>query len=193
MISYRVSVSSLLTTATNILVVVNPCPLAILITVLDQIIDTGTPPISAELSNPDPQNIYLVSELYLMEGASSGLAEYLDGILPMDVQFVLSWNPQLTVGQDSKAGPNTHTIGTRPAAFYNRHLAPHLTVEHVVRLDALVSTMANTVDQTIRDAVTKRPLPEDTGMLLFEKAIKHQVGASFDGPRCMRRGSWKPT
>ena len=118
-----------------------------------------------------------------MEGASSGLAEHLDNILPVEVQFVLGWNPpQLIVGQDSeaRARPNTHTIGyTRPAAFYDKHLASHLTLEHVVCLDTLVSTMANTVDQAIRDAVAKRPLPEDIGILLSAKTIKHQVKSFF--------------
>jgi hypothetical protein len=94
-----------------------------------------------------------------MEGASNGSTSH--PAVPEEVQFVLNWNPpRLTAGRD--AGPNsrrntarTTAIGySRPAAFYDRHLAPHLILEHVVYLDTLVSTMASTVDQAIEDAVT---------------------------------------
>ena len=131
-----------------------------------------------------------------MEGASSELAGHLDGILPKEAQFVLDWNPpQFTTEQ--KARPNlpptsmtyTTDIGySRPAAFYDRHLAPHLILERVVYFDALVSTMANTVDQAIRDAVTKRPLLKDTGILMSEKLIKLQVRAFFRRTTYHERG-----
>jgi hypothetical protein len=129
-----------------------------------------------------------------MEGASSGLAGHLDNILPKDAQFVLAWNPpQLrTEGEaddilhiqeppdTALSALRTTTIGSsRRAAFYDRHLASHLTLERVVYFDTLVSTMANTVDQAIQDTVTKRPLPKDTGILLSEKVIKNQVRALF--------------
>jgi hypothetical protein len=135
-----------------------------------------------------------------MEGASSGLAGHLDDILPKDVQFVLAWNPpQLNTEEEADVispvqeppdtappattappAPRTTTIGSsRQAAFYDRHLAPHLILEHVVYFDTLVSAMASTVDQAIEEAVIKRPLPKDTGMLLSEKIITHQVPALF--------------
>jgi hypothetical protein len=128
-----------------------------------------------------------------MEDASSGLAGHLDDILLKDAQFVLDWNPpESTAGQLEEANPNlppstahATAIGyTRPAAFYDRHLAPHLILERVVCFDSLVSTLASTVDQTIRDAVTKRPLPKDTGILMPEKLIKNTVRALF------RRTKW---
>ena len=118
-----------------------------------------------------------------MEGASSKLAGHLDDILPKEAQFVLDWNPpQFTTGQEARPSlpPTSMTYTTdigysRPAAFYDRHLAPHLILERVVYFGALVSTMANTVDQATQDAVNKRPLPKDTGELLLEKQIKYKV------------------
>ncbi|KAF8504380.1 hypothetical protein F5888DRAFT_739048 [Russula emetica] len=68
----------------------------------------------------------------------------------------------------------TTTIGyPRQVAFYDRHLAPHLILERVVYFDTLVYTMANTVDQAIQDAVTKRPLPKDTRLLQSEEQIEN--------------------
>ena len=120
-----------------------------------------------------------------MEGASSGLAGQPDDILPKEAQLVLAWNPRQwrTEGEDvsmpTRASPDktqsalknkSTTIGySRQAAFYDRHLAPHLILERVVIFDALVSTMAKTVDQAIQDAVAKRPLPKKTGSLLSEE------------------------
>jgi len=138
-----------------------------------------------------------------MEGASSGLAEHIDDILPKDAQFVLSWNPpQLrTEGEayvilhaqeppdTALSALRTTTIGSsRHAAFYDRHLAPHLILERVVYFDTLVSTLANTVDQAIQDAVTKRPLPKDTGILLSEKQIKYKVRGLFERTKYREAG-----
>jgi hypothetical protein len=138
-----------------------------------------------------------------MEGASSGLAGHLDDILPKDAQFVLAWNPpqlrtegEAEVISHAQEPPDTAlsalrttTIGSsRQAAFYDRHLAPHLILERVVYFDTLVSTMANTVDQAIQNAVTKRPLPKDTGMLQSEKVIKHQVRGLFRRTRYRETG-----
>jgi hypothetical protein len=117
-----------------------------------------------------------------MEGPSSGLAGHLDDILPKDVQFVLAWNPpQLRTEGNLEVDANlptqvppdtalsaiqTTSIGSsRQAAFYDRHLAPQLILERVVYFDTLVSTMANTVDQAVKDAVAKRPLSKDTDRL----------------------------
>jgi hypothetical protein len=132
-----------------------------------------------------------------MEGTSSGLAGHLDGILPKDVQFVLDWNPPQLLTKamaevifPTQEPPDTTllkfqstTIGSsRQAAFYDKHLAPHLILERVVYFDKLVSTMANTVDQAIEDAVAKRPLPKDTGPLMTETIIKYQVMNSLVSP-----------
>ena len=48
----------------------------------------------------------------------------------------------------------------RQAAFYDKHLAPDLILEHVVYLDTLVSAMEATVDQAIQDAINRNFLPK---------------------------------
>ena len=124
-----------------------------------------------------------------LEGASSRLAGHLDDFLPKDAQFVLAWNPEkFRTEGDSKANVTralpdtassalrtTATGTTRQAAFYDKHLAPQLILERVVYFDTLISTIANTVDQAIQDAVTKRPLPSHAGALPPERVIKEQV------------------
>jgi hypothetical protein len=123
-----------------------------------------------------------------MEGASSGIAGHLDDILPKDVQFILSWNPlQLrpraegdSISLRTRPPPDTALSAmratangsSRQAAFYDRHLAPHLILERVVYFDTLVSVMANTVDQAIQEAVAKRPLPKDTAILMSGRQIE---------------------
>jgi hypothetical protein len=70
----------------------------------------------------------------------------------------------------------TSTIGcSRKASFYNKHLASHLILERVVYFDTLVSTMANTVDRAIQNAVAKRPLPKKLGMLRSADQIRDDV------------------
>ena len=140
-----------------------------------------------------------------MEGTSSGLAGLLDDNLPKRAQFVLAWNPRklLTEGDseadvtlptreppdtDPSALRTTATGTTRKAAFYDKHLAPHLILESVVCFDKLVHTMANAVDQAIQDAVSKRPLPKDTGMLQSEKVIKYQVRGLFQQTKYYESG-----
>ena len=44
---------------------------------------------------------------------------------------------------------------TRPASFYDKHLAPHLILKHVKYLGSLVAAIAGTVDKAIEDAYTK--------------------------------------
>src|SRR5258707_9736742 len=125
-----------------------------------------------------------------MEGASTGPAGHLQDILPKDARFVLAWNPpqfypeeEEDVNLHTREPPDTApsalrttTIGSsRPAAFYDRHLAPHLILERVVIFDTLVSTMASTVDQAIQEVVTKHPLPKNADMLLSENQINYQV------------------
>ena len=140
-----------------------------------------------------------------MEGASSGLAGHINDILPKDVQFVLAWNTQQfrtegdsggnviqalpTRGPPDTASSAFRSTATFQAAFYDRHLAPHVILERVVYLDTLVSTMSNTVDQAIQDAVAKRPLPENPGVLLPKRVIEQQHTLTR---RTKRWGSWKP-
>ena len=129
-----------------------------------------------------------------MEAASSRPAGYLDDTLPKDAQFVLSWNPpQLYSAEENEdvilqtqepPDPDisaTPIIGySRKAAFYDKHLATHLVLERVVYLDTLVSTLANTVDKAIQDAVAKRPLSKDTDRLMSEMLIKRRVNLRRD-------------
>jgi hypothetical protein len=60
-------------------------------------------------------------------------------------------------------------------AFYDKHLASHLILEHVVYLNYLVSCMVSMVDQAIQDAIVKQSLPQQSGILLPAKIIKLQV------------------
>ena len=92
-----------------------------------------------------------------------------EGTLPEEVEFVLGWNPQvLTTGGKEK----THIGYTRPAAFYDKHLASHLVLERVVYLDTLVSAMGSTVDQAIQDAINKGFLPKYAGSLDTVEAME---------------------
>ena len=127
-----------------------------------------------------------------MEGASNGSTERPENDVPEEVQFVLNWNPpRLIAGLEADRNrdllPNTArpsvTPGySRPAAFYDRHLASHLILEHVVCLDTLVSAMARTVDKAIEDAVNKGSLPKDKGLLLPARVIERLVGSSNRKP-----------
>ena len=124
-----------------------------------------------------------------MEGSSSGLAGHLDDILPKAAHYVLAWNPpQLLTESVPKADVTLPTLPppdtappaaqtkssgtTHQAAFYDKHLAPHLILKHVIYLNTLVSAMANTVDQAIQSAVAERPLPKNIDRLPSENAIK---------------------
>jgi hypothetical protein len=81
-----------------------------------------------------------------MEGASNGP----EGIVPDQVKFVLNWNPPVLARPTL---PKEPPIGyTRRAAFYDKHIAPHLILKHVVFLDTLVSAMETAVDQAIQGA-----------------------------------------
>jgi hypothetical protein len=123
-----------------------------------------------------------------MEGASSRLARHIDDTLPKEAQFILAWNPPqlLTEGDSAEVdlptrvppgtAPTTPVGYSRQAAFYDRHLAPHLILERVVCLDTLISTMANTVDQAVLAAVAKRPLSKNTARLMSEEQIESRDG-----------------
>jgi len=101
-----------------------------------------------------------------MEGLS-----HPEGTVPKKVQFVLDWNPQVLTARGKNTARNP--IGyTRPAAFYDKHLASHLVLERVVYLDTLVSAMGSTVDQAIQDAINKGFLPKDAGPLDTVKAME---------------------
>ena len=70
-----------------------------------------------------------------MEGTSNGFTSQPEGVVPEEVQFVLDWNPPQLREADPNLPPNTArttSIGySRPAAFYDRHLASHLILERV--------------------------------------------------------------
>lgn len=118
-----------------------------------------------------------------MDGTSNGSPE---GIVPEVVQFILDWNPpQMEIGRHAVANltqpppSNAARVGcTRQAAFYDKHLASHLLLERLVSLDALVSTMASTVDQAIQDLVTKNPIHRSAGLLSTVERIEAQVAWS---------------
>jgi len=126
-----------------------------------------------------------------MEGASNRYALHPQDIVPKEVQFVLDWNPpQIIPARDATptwptreppdtARPGLRTASTagysRSAAFYDMHLASHLTLERVVYLNTLVSNMESTVDQAIQVAATKRFLPKDSDSLQSAKIIKRRV------------------
>src|SRR5216684_2332012 len=138
------------------------------------------------------RRIYLAVDIALaMEGASNRYALHPQDIVPKEVQFVLDWNPpQIIPARDATptwptreppdtARPGLRTTSTagysRPAAFYDMHLASHLTLERVVYLNTLVSNMESTVDQAIQVAATKRFLPKDSDSLQSAKIIKRRV------------------
>ena len=84
--------------------------------------------------------------------------------------------PTQELSDTAPVARKTTTIGSsRKAAFYDKHLASHLTLERVVYLEELVSIMAGTVDQAIKAAIAKQPLPKDSGILLSAKVIERQV------------------
>jgi hypothetical protein len=133
--------------------------------------------------------------LLAMEGASNRSALHPQDIVPEEVQFVLDWNPPRLIPRSipaqktnlnwpTREPPDTaqsgmrtaSTIGySRPAAFYDMHLASHLTLERVVYLNTLVSDMASTVDQAIQDAATKGFLPKSKALLPSAQVIKYRV------------------
>jgi hypothetical protein len=122
-----------------------------------------------------------------MEVMSNGSTSHPEDNVPEEVQFVLNWNPpRFTARRDSEANANfppntartiiTSNIGySRPAAFYDKHLASHLILERVVCLDTLVSAMASTVDQTIEDAISKHLLPKSNEFLQSARMIERYV------------------
>jgi hypothetical protein len=99
--------------------------------------------------------------------------------VPSDVQYLLNeWRPRrLHVLEDttSKAAPPPTTISantgetiksgkrehetTRPAGFYDKHLAKHLVLKQVKTLGSLVDSLVGIVDKAIKDAYAKGPLP----------------------------------
>jgi hypothetical protein len=56
-------------------------------------------------------------------------------------------------------GKNKKNRTTRPASFYDKHLALHLILQRVKLLDSLVDSITGTVDKAIKDALSHGPLP----------------------------------
>jgi hypothetical protein len=75
-----------------------------------------------------------------------------------------------TTGRSTRQKLNTYT---RPASFYDKHLAETLVLKRVKLLDSLVDDLAGTVDKTIQDAYKKGlKLPLELGMLHTQERIK---------------------
>lgn len=72
----------------------------------------------------------------------------------------------------------TKNRATRRAAFYDKHIADHLILLHVKRLDSLVDSIAGTVDQAIKDAYKQGPLPADDSDVK-EKRIRSRTDRSL--------------
>jgi hypothetical protein len=107
------------------------------------------------------------AEFYLTSNGSMTL--YPEGV-PEAVEFALNWNPPPLKRPSTAAGDLPAHVGyTRPAAFYDKHLAPQLILKDVVYLDTLVSSLERTVDQAIQDASSRHLLPKNKGTLSSRK------------------------
>jgi hypothetical protein len=122
-----------------------------------------------------------------------------DDYLPSDARYLLEeWRPYeleiqsrvsnhipsfstITKKTPSTAAANTYgssqkrklNRNTRPAAFYDKHLAENLLLKHVKRLHSLVDSIVGTVDKAIKDAYKKGPLPpNETGSLSRPNQVK---------------------
>jgi hypothetical protein len=117
-----------------------------------------------------------------------------------DVKYLLGWNPkklEVRVARPASTrgtgmssaqlppttipGPaNTTTnnrqrmnTGTRPASFYDKHLADKLVLKRVKVLDTLAVDLAETVDKAIKDAYKNGiQLPSEQGMLYTRGHMK---------------------
>jgi hypothetical protein len=128
--------------------------------------------------------------------------DYPDHYVHDDVKYLLGWNPEkldVDTGPTSTRGitmssarlPPTSipgptrtatnnrsrmNTGTRPASFYDKHLADKLVLKHVKVLDTLVVDLAGTVEKAIKDAYQKGiQLPLEQGMLWTRGHIKTQT------------------
>src|ERR1700733_13725720 len=135
------------------------------------------------------------------------MAGFPDNHLYEHVQYVLDWNPRkLLVGEvpaamstrgmfsaqlkfsptSSMPGPATTVRSpqkfntyTRPASFYDKHLAETLVLKHVKLVDSLVNDLAGTVDKTIKDICQKGiELPSNMGMLHPREVIEDKTAMS---------------
>jgi hypothetical protein len=83
-----------------------------------------------------------------------------------ELQDLFSWNPRRLFPASRPHGKRAST-GTRPPAFFDKHLSNQLLLKHVKRLPSLVSDIANTVDNAI-DAAAGRGIqlpPAEEGLL----------------------------
>jgi hypothetical protein len=134
------------------------------------------------------------------------MAGFSDNPVYEHVQYLLDWNPlklevfevpaaTSTRGMSSAqrfppttSMPRSTTTGrspqkfnksTRPAYFYDKHLAQTLVLKHVKLLDSLVDDLAGTVDKTIKDMSEKGiELPSHVGVLRPWQLIKGQTAIS---------------
>jgi hypothetical protein len=133
---------------------------------------------------------------------------YPDDYVNADVQYLLGWNPSeleqdhhdvpkkgtaTRGGMSSAQNPPTTIPGrtttalstakrinqyTRPASFYDKHLAESLVLKHVKLVESLVDNLAGTVDKTIKDAYQKGiKLPSKQGELLTGEYIESHTAS----------------
>jgi hypothetical protein len=105
--------------------------------------------------------------------------------LPERVKHVLNWNPPALTQPPPSPGKNArtsnNTIGySRPAAFYDKHIASHLILKHIVHLDSLVSAIGSAVHQAINDA--DHPLPRKDHTLTSVEVIEEEDTGGFREP-----------
>jgi hypothetical protein len=144
--------------------------------------------------------------LVIVMASSQSEIDYPDDYVNDHVKYLLGWNPEkleVDTGPTSTranimmssaqlpptsiAGPtNTATknrsrvnTGTRPASFYDKHLADKLVLKRVKLLETLVVDLTGTVDKAIRDAYKKGiHLPSRLGRLQTQEQImSHSVYA----------------
>jgi hypothetical protein len=128
--------------------------------------------------------------------------DYPDHYVHDDVKYLLGWNPEkldvdtgpastrditmssarlppTSIPGPTRTATNNRSrmnTGTRPASFYDKHLADKLILKHVKVLDTLVVDLAGTVDKAIKDAYQKDiQLPLEQGMLWTRGHIKSQT------------------
>ena len=85
-----------------------------------------------------------------------------------------STSSTVTTANTSLTARRNQSRNTRVAAFYDKHLADHLILKHVRRLDSLVGSLVGTVDKAIKEAYIKGPLPptDGSGSLTTQGQIK---------------------
>jgi len=89
--------------------------------------------------------------------STSAIAEPPSEIL-QEIQALFSWNPPRLKPASLPPGKKAST-GTRPPAFYDKHLPPGMTLQEVIRLPSLTHQLAENVDTALQASLdTLAPL-----------------------------------